>query len=255
MTATITDIYRYPVKGLSAQALTETVAAAGEVLPFDRAYALARAETEFDPARPEWLPKTHFLMLMRDVKLAQLKTTFDEARHVLRLATEDGELGEIDLMSSNGRQRLEELIAGHLGLADDQWPRLVDAPGFSFSDHSNKVVSIINLATVRDVAEAAGQPVDPLRFRANLYVDGIPAWAEFDWVGHMAEIGDAQLAITNRTDRCAATNVDPTSGTRDMNIPKTLTKSFGHYDVGVYARVDRGGRITVGDAVRLLKDG
>jgi uncharacterized protein YcbX len=51
---------------------------AGQCLPHDRRFALAHAATHFDPTRPEWLPKTSFLMLMRDEKLAQLRTHFDE---------------------------------------------------------------------------------------------------------------------------------------------------------------------------------
>lgn len=252
MTATITDIYRYPVKGLSAQLLEETSLEPGETIPADRAYALARATTIFDPANPEWLPKTHFLMLMRDEKLAELRTSFDEGRQELRLDTADGELGAASLNTADGRHVLESLIAEYLGLPGDQWPRIVEAPGFSFSDHSNKVISIINLATVREVSEAVGQEVDPLRFRGNIYVDDLPAWGEFDWVEKTISIGDAELAITKRTERCAATNVDPRTGARDMNIPRTLTKSFGHYDVGVYARVETGGHVAVGDSIHLL---
>src|ERR1700675_403347 len=76
MAATIAAIYRYPVKGLSAEPLEGVSLAPGECLPHDRRFAIALPATRFDPARPEWLSKTHFVMLMRDEKLAQLHTSF-----------------------------------------------------------------------------------------------------------------------------------------------------------------------------------
>ncbi len=57
---------------------------------------------------------------------------------------------------------------------------MLESPGHSFSDVARKVVSIINLASVRAIENMVGAPVHPLRFRANLYVEGWPAWHEFD---------------------------------------------------------------------------
>ena len=78
MPISVAALYRYPVKGLSPERLDRITLAPGEGLPQDRRFALARPETRFDPERPEWLPKTNFVMLMRDAKLARLRTRFDE---------------------------------------------------------------------------------------------------------------------------------------------------------------------------------
>ena len=94
-----------------------------------------------------------------------------------------------------------------------------------------------------------GSPIHPLRFRANLYVGGGAAWEEFDWVGGEIEIGEARLRIPSRIPRCAATGVDPETGARDVNVVKGLQAAYGHYDMGVYAEVLRGGRVAVGDRV------
>src|SRR5919106_1795670 len=80
MAISVVRICRYPVKGLSAEDLERVMLTAGQGLPHDRRVALAHAATHFDPTRPAWLPKTSFLMLMRDEKLAQLRTRFDEQR-------------------------------------------------------------------------------------------------------------------------------------------------------------------------------
>ena len=90
MAATVTAIYRYPVKGLSAEKLGRVALTPGECLPHDRRFAIALGSTLFDPEHPVWLSKTHFIMLMRDEKLAQLRTRFDGESGILAIV-EDGE--------------------------------------------------------------------------------------------------------------------------------------------------------------------
>jgi hypothetical protein len=119
----------------------------------------------------------------------------------------------------------------------------------SFSDVAKKVVSIINLASVAAVENAAGSPVDPLRFRGNVHVAGWPAWHEFELLGRALNIGKARLKVVKRIQRCAATEVDPGTGIRDLPIPRTLMDSFGHADCGIYAEVIAGGDIAAGDAI------
>src|SRR5262245_39013365 len=88
MATTIRAIYRYPVKGLSAEKLDRVALTQGECLPHDRRFAIALGSTSFDPQNPVWLPKTHFIMLMRDEKLALLQTRFDEESEVLTIVKE-----------------------------------------------------------------------------------------------------------------------------------------------------------------------
>ena len=126
---------------------------------------------------------------------------------------------------------------------------MLRAAGHSFSDVAAKVISIINLASVAAVENAVGMPVDPLRFRGNLYVEGWPAWREFDLLDKTIAIGPARLKIVKRIVRCAATNVEPRTGIRDLEIPDTLMQAFGHMDCGVYAEVVTPGTIATGDAV------
>jgi hypothetical protein len=95
----------------------------------------------------------------------------------------------------------------------------------------------------------ARQPVDPRRFRGNILFDGLPAWAEFGWIGREIRIGTARLKVFERIQRCAATNVNPDTAERDMNIPLTLRKGFGHLDLGVYAEVIADGEVKPGDEV------
>jgi uncharacterized protein YcbX len=124
------------------------------------------------------------------------------------------------------------------------------AEGHSFSDVARKVVSFINLASVAAIEDAVGAPVDPLRFRGNVHVSGWPAWREFELVGKEIAVGSsARLRVIKRIERCAATNVEPYTGIRDLNIPRALMQSFNHVDCGVYAEVVAPGEIAVGDLI------
>ena len=128
-------------------------------------------------------------------------------------------------------------------------PKILTSPGHSFSDVARKVVSIINLSSVRAIENMVGAPVHPLRFRANLYVEGWPAWSEFDLLDRTLAIGEVRLKVVKRIVRCAAVNVDPDTAERDLAIPQALQRRLGHGDCGIYAEVIAGGTIAAGDAI------
>jgi uncharacterized protein YcbX len=248
--ASIQSIYRYPVKGLSAELLGRTTLAVGGTVPADRLYAVENGPSGFDPNVPAYLPKQRFLMLMRNARLASLRTVFDETNHILTIEAPERPAIRGDLRSPEGRAAIEAFLAEFC--ADDLRgpPRVLHASGHSFSDVARKVVSIINLESVAAVAAAIAAPVHPVRFRANVYVAGWPAWHEFELMGREIALGPrARLRVVKRIVRCAATEVDPDTGIRDLAIPRTLKQSFGHSDCGVYAEVIAAGEIAVGDEV------
>ena len=111
------------------------------------------------------------------------------------------------------------------------------------------IAPIVARASVREMERTLNKSIDPLRFRANVYIDMDEPWAEFKWIGKDIEMGSAGLHVFARTSRCAATNVDPDTGVRDMAIPAMLTRAYGHEDFGVYATVSTGGVIKTGDSV------
>jgi len=245
----VTALYRYPVKGLSPEALGRVALATSEGLPGDRQFAIAHGTTAFDPAAPKYLPKAHFLMLMRNGKLAALRTGFDPGTGVLNVRQPDGDGVSGNLNDPAGRATIEDFMVAYLGPEVRGHPRVVTAPGHMFSDVAAKVVSLINLASVRDIEARAGRPVDPLRFRGNVHFESPAPWIEFDWIGRELKIGGVRLEVVKRIVRCAATEVDPATGARDMGIPALLQREYGHADTGVYARVLNAGEIATGDAL------
>ncbi len=144
---------------------------------------------------------------------------------------------------------IEQFLAAYMQAELRGAPKIVFAEGHSFSDVAAKCLHIVNLETLRELERAVGLPLNPLRFRPNLVIEGLGAWGEFDWIGKTISVGDAELEIVKRTERCAATDVDPDTGRRDTAIPAVLQRTWGHTDFGVYARIARGGTIALGDAV------
>ncbi len=247
--ANIASLYRYPVKGLTPEPLTSTVLQRGQTLPADRRYAIENGPSGFNPAAPAWLAKPHFLMLMRDEWLAGLRSHFEDATNVLIIRRNGKIVAEGDLETPEGRTAIEAFLARTFAGQIKGPPKVLSSPGHSFSDVARKVVSIINLASVRAIENMVGAPVHPLRFRANVYVEGWPAWSEFDLLDRTLAIGETRLKVVKRIVRCAAVNVDPDTAERDLTIPQALQRRLGHGDCGIYAEVITGGTIAAGDAI------
>jgi hypothetical protein len=232
--------------------MSSVTLAPGQTLPADRMYAIENGPSGFDPAAPQYVPKQRFLMLMRNERLAALDTHYDDATHVLTIRLNGAEAARGDLREPEGRAAIEDFFARYSAGELRGPPKILQSVGHSFSDVAARVVSIINLASVAAVEGAAGVPVDPLRFRGNLYVEGWPAFHEFDLLERTLAIGEVRLKVVKRIVRCAATNVEPRTGIRDLDIPKTLMQAFGHMDCGVYAQVVTGGPVARGDPVAFV---
>ncbi|MEH3119425.1 MAG: MOSC domain-containing protein [Methylorubrum populi] len=250
----IAALYRYPVKGLSPEAVEAAELETSGYFPGDRLYAIENGPSGFDEAVPRHLPKVAYLMLMRNEALARLRTRFDAAARRLTVEENGAQVLDADLSTAEGRAALADFMRGFLPQELRGAPRvLTAAPGYRFTDSRTGYVSLINRASVAAIEDLVGAPVDPLRFRGNLYVEGLAPWAELDMVGRVLEAdAGVRLKITGRTVRCAATNVDPQTGIRDLAIPRTLTERLGHADCGVYAEVLAGGPLRAGETLRVI---
>jgi hypothetical protein len=249
----VEHIYRYPVKGLTAEALEEVTLREGECLPHDRRFALAQGDAPFDTAAPTWLQKRHFGCLMANARLALLHTAFDPRSGQLLIRPPEGAPVLGDTRSEEGRVAIAAWLATFMGEEARGVPRFVEAPGHNFTDVAAKCISIISLASLAALEEAAGMRLDPLRFRANVYVSGGVPWADFGLLGQEIQLGGARLRVFKRIVRCPATEVNPETAERDAKPPKVLREAFGHADLGVYAEVIEGGRLAVGDALEPLQ--
>lgn len=251
--AIIKQLYRYPIKGLNPESLESVHVEVGKAIKSDRCLAFAHQATPFDPAAPQHHPKTAFLMLMKNEKLSALHSTFDETTRTLSIRHGDKIIsGQVD--TPKGKQLLEDFMAEYLGVEIPAPPKLVAAQDvdYTFSDVAARVISCINLASLRALEPLFNTPLHPLRFRANLYFDDCEAFSELNWVGKTFQLGSATVKVLKNTERCAATNVNPQTAQRDLQIPQTLVKTYGNRDCGFYAQVIAAGEIAVNQTFNVI---
>ena len=243
MSIRVAALHRYPVKGLSPESLASVSLSAGQYFPGDRLFAIENGPSGFDASAPVHQPKIKFLMLMRNERLARLTTRYHDDSRFLTIEEGGREAVRGDLGTREGRLAVEAFFRRAMPDELRGPPKVLSAPdGFRFTDSRTGYVSLINLASVADLETVIGGAVDPLRFRGNVHLDGLAPWAEFDLVGKiLVAPSGVRLKVTKRIERCAATNVDPATGFRDLDIPRTLRTSYGHFDCGVYAEVQEGG--------------
>ena len=251
-TGRVAALRRFPVKGLSPEPLDQVAVEPGRPIAGDRAFAIENGPSGFDPNNPAKLPKTRFLCLMRNARLAGLRTRYDDASGRFEVER-DGMLAlSADLTREADRAETAAWFSDFMGEERRGELKVLPAPtGHTFSDTSKGVLSLVNLSSARAIEAFVDAPVDPLRFRGNLDFDGFAAWEELDWLGREILIGEVRFRIVQRTVRCAATEVDPVTAARDLAIPKTLQKRLGHADCGVYAEPLEAGRIAIEDSIRL----
>lgn len=250
MSGHVAAIFRHVVKGFTPEPLDRVELAPGQGFPHDRIYAVENGPSGYDPEAPVFTPKQKFTVLAAIPQVAQVRTRFDPATGGLSAeapgkATFAGRLAE-----RGDREAFAAWLAGFLGEAARGALKVVEAKGeFRFTDHPLGQVSIINMASVRDLSAKMGVDLDPLRFRANFYVEGWPAWAENDWTDRDIMLGWARARVFKPIVRCAAIDVDLTAGVRDHDVVKALFDNYGHMFCGIYVRITEAGRVGLGDAV------
>ncbi|HLZ83639.1 MAG TPA: MOSC N-terminal beta barrel domain-containing protein [Caulobacteraceae bacterium] len=251
MTGRIASLWRHPVKGFTPERLAEATLTAGGFFPCDRIYAVEDGPSGFDPAAPAWITKQKFTVLAKIAEVARARTAYDETSGVLSVSADGREPLCAPLKKAKGREAFAAWLSAFLGEAASGPLKVVEAPGHRFTDHPRGEVSIVNLASVRDLEARVGRPIDPLRFRANLYVEGWPAWIENHAKAREVNLGPVTARVFSSIVRCAATHVDPTTGERDMDLVGALHANYGHMLCGVYVSILEGGRIGEGDAAEI----
>ena len=247
----VEHLYRYPVKGLTPEALDEIAVEAGQCIPHDRRFALAQGDAPFDPSQPEFLPKQNFACMMAHPSVVLIRAGFDAHDRALSLAAPGHPPMIADPTTPTGRAALGAWLTAFLGPEARDTPIFHDVPGHNFTDQVKKGISLINLASLHDFEKKIGRRLDPLRFRANVYFSGLPAWQEFSWIGQDVLLGSARLNVFKVTVRCPATKVNLETGERDCDVPALLFEHYGHRDLGVHAEVTESGHFAIGDSLEV----
>jgi uncharacterized protein len=260
--AQIASLWRHPIKGFTPEQVVEALLCESEFFPFDRLYALEVGPSGFDSKNPRTISKMKFAVLARFAAVARLHTRYDEVRGVFSIGKGDGSRS-FDLTSDAGRNSLARHIETILAQHEDYDPvlqplKLLEAPPFAhtethfrFTDSGKGFVSFLNLNSLRDLGARLGGELDPLRMRANIWLDGLNAFEDHNWVGRYIRIGDdgPELEVLKPIVRCVATHVNPDTAERDVDVCTALWENYGHRDCGIYARVVKGGPVRQGDVI------
>lgn len=269
MHGTIDSLYRYPVKGLTPEHLDRVALEAGRAFPADRLFALAKPTGAYDAVNFVPLSKREYFVLLNTDRLAGLAASYDPASRTMRVTVQGHPVLEADFTTDEGRAEFVELYARVADLPDGVRPVLAEQPGYNFTDNANdgprmmNTISLINRASIRDLEQRIGRELDPLRFRANVYLEGLDPWAERQWIGRELRLGGSgelggsggvTVRVVEETERCAATEVDPTTARRDVPVVRLLHENYGHEIMGVFAEVLSAGELAVGDAVSVREE-
>lgn len=251
----VEGLFSYPVKGLSAQPLDRVELRPRMGIPNDRMFAFARADGRYRPGMRAGLPKQEFFALISDHRLAGLDTHLDPESDVLTVRVAGHDVLKADLSGEEGRDDAVRFFTRVLDLPPGGTPVLAREAGRRFTDAAAagdgpmNWLSMVNLASVRDLGSRTGTVVDPARFRANVLVDGLPAWSELDAIGQEFDLGGVRVRGVRRTKRCAATEVDPATGRRDLPVVSMIDRTYGHQFMGIYLEVRTAGVVEKGSEV------
>lgn len=241
--ALLAAIWRHPVKGVGAEPLQKADLSPDRVLSGDRSWAVLTGSASDTGA---WQPCRNFA---RGAYAPQLMAVTAETRGD-RLAFAHPQRPDLEIDPATEGQALLDWIAP-LWPAERPAPSaLIRAPEEGMTDSDYPSISILGLASLGALSRAAGRPMDPRRFRGNLWLDGLEPWEEFDLVGRTLRVDEAELEVVERIERCRATEASPDTGERDTDTLALLRDHWGHRDFGVMARVVRPGRITLGSEVQ-----
>ncbi|MGI9357072.1 MAG: MOSC domain-containing protein [Rhizobiaceae bacterium] len=256
----VDSLWTYPIKGFTPISHDQAEVQAGKGLSGDRLFGFAKGNSGFDPLNPKPLPKDHFLVLMEHAKIAGLQTAFDPVTYQFQVNNDGQVLLDINLQTQDGQSKASKFFTEYLELNEAEAPFFANAEPHRFTDVSvvsdtfMNAVSILNLASVRDFEKQTSLVVDPMRFRANIIVDGLLPFQEFELINKTIKLGDVTFKVLMRTKRCAATEVNPTTAERDIKLPGLLRQTYGHFDMGVYAQIVSNGTIKVGSPISVQPD-
>lgn len=245
----VAQIWRHPIKAHGAENLESVDLSSGKTLPWDRVWAVLHDVAKTDGGA--WVSCRNFTRGASYPSLMAIDASFDANSQEITLTHPD--IAEIRFRPDENPVAFLEWVAPLLPPERPSPTGLLRATGLAMTDQSKPWVSILNLASLRALADRLGTTLDPRRFRGNIWIDGLPAWAEREWIGQKVSLGSVELDVTQHITRCRATEVDPETGLRDVDTLGALHENWNHRDFGVFAQVTNDGTVTIGDTVEIAK--
>ncbi|MCF2872914.1 MOSC domain-containing protein [Octadecabacter sp. G9-8] len=245
---TVAELWRHPIKSHGRETLNAVQFTAGDCMPWDRHWAVTHDTTKFDGTG--WAHCRNFMIGSRTPALAGIWAQLDESAGTITLRHHD--IGSVSFDPDGDTSAFLDWVAPLCPPNRVAPKAIVKADGRGMTDSPFASISIMNRASHKAVEAAMGQSLEQERWRANIWLDGIDAWNELDWMGKTIRVGEAEFEIREPCVRCMHTAANPVTGHRDADTLGTLKTSFGHTNFGVYATVVKSGHVAIGDQAQVL---
>jgi uncharacterized protein YcbX len=261
MSISISSINYCPVKSISFQSIKSCEIRKNIGIVGDRIFAFSKGldlnqaqlfEKKLEERRGKW---NKILTLKNSPSLNKYNFLFDNDKltltqnnkEILRINIDDS--SEYELLS-NKILELESSLQKPIYLMKNK-----DIPFFDTSI-SNKTIlthsiSLINTKSVEDFQNKTNQEIETQRFRGNIFVDGVEAWEERNWIGKIIKINDISFKVEKNIPRCVAINLKPNTDDNSLNLLQSLKKTYNHFDMGVYLTALNDGLINIGDNISI----
>ena len=261
MSISISSINYCPVKSISFQSIKSCEIIKNIGIVGDRIFAFSKGldlnqaqlfEKKLEERRGKW---NKILTLKNSPFLNKYNFLFDNDKLTLTQNNNDiltiniDETGEYELLS-NKILELESSLKKPIYLMKNK-----DIPFFDTSISNktilNHSISLINTKSVEDFQNKTNQEIETQRFRGNIFVDGVDAWEERNWIGKIIKINDISFKVEKNIPRCVAINLKPNTSDSSVNLLQSLKKNYNHFDMGVYLTAVDDGLINTGDNILL----
>lgn len=247
----VTQIFRHPIKSHGRESLKNVALSAGKTMPWDRTWAVAHEASK--ATGDTWASCANFSRGAKAPSLMAINATLDDEKTgTLTLSHPD----QPDLtFQPDNPEHLAKFLAWIKPLMPTdraQSARIIRVPDRGMTDTDYPSISINNHSSNRAVSQKLGTDLSPLRWRGNIWLDGLGPWEEMEWIGKTFQIGTVIFEGVDPIGRCLATTANPKTGKRDADTLRALQDGWGHQDFGIYARVIQGGEINLNDPVAVL---
>jgi len=261
MSISISSINYCPVKSISFQSIKSCEILKNIGIVGDRIFAFSKGldlnqaqlfEKKLEERRGKW---NKILTLKNSPSLNKYNFLFDNDKLTLTqnnnkiLTINIDETSEYELLS-NKILELESSLQKPIYLMKNK-----DIPFFDTSISNktilNHSISLINTKSVEDFQNKTNQEIESQRFRGNIFVNGVDAWEERNWIGKIIKINDISFKVEKNIPRCVAINLKPNTDDNSLNLLQSLKKTYNHFDMGVYLTALNDGLINIGDNISI----
>ncbi len=243
----VTALWRHPIKSHGCEALERVTLTTGQSMPYDRLWAIAHDAAKADGS--EWAACQNFNRGSQSPSLMAITAKLDEASETITL--HHPEQPNLTVQPDTDKAALLAWVSPLAAPNRPQPAQVFRLDNRGFTDTRFASISLCNHASHVAVEGIAQSPLQPQRWRGNIWFDGAASWEEFDWMGRELHLGTAKLRIEERIVRCKATTANTDTGVRDVDTLKALN-TFGHQNFGIYATVVQTGIVAIGDQLELV---